>query len=121
MGLMQLMPATATELGVTDPYNASENIRGGVAYLKGLLVKFAQNVELALAAYNAGPTAVTKYGTVPPYRETQNYVTRIKTAVDAAPQPKRIYRTIEIVNNREIPRYSTVETPGSELVATAKR
>lgn len=121
MGLMQLMPATASELGVTDPYNASENIRGGVAYLKGLLVKFAQNVELALAAYNAGPTAVTKYGTVPPYRETQNYVTRIKTAVDAAPQPKRIYRTIEIANGREIPRYSTVETPGSELVATAKR
>ena len=74
MGLMQLMPATAAELGVTDPYNPSENIRGGVAYLKGLLVKFQQNVELALAAYNAGPTAVTKYGAVPPYRETRNYV-----------------------------------------------
>ena len=68
---MQLMPGTAAELGVSDPYNPSENIRGGVAYLKGLLVKFQHNVELALAAYNAGPTAVTKYGTVPPYRETR--------------------------------------------------
>jgi len=121
MGLMQLMPATAAELGVTDPYNPSENIRGGVAYLKGLLVKFEQNVELALAAYNAGPTAVTKYGTVPPYRETKNYVQRITTAVEAAPKPKRIYKTIEIVNGREVPRYSTVETPGSELIATAKK
>jgi soluble lytic murein transglycosylase-like protein len=121
MGLMQLMPATAQELGVSDPYNPSENIRGGVAYLKGLLVKFQQNVELALAAYNAGPTAVTRYGTVPPYRETRDYVTRIKTAVDAVPKGKSIYRTIEIVNGREVPRFSTIETPGSELVAKAKQ
>jgi len=121
MGLMQLMPATAQELGVSDPYNPSENIRGGVAYLKGLLVKFQENVELALAAYNAGPTAVARYGTIPPYRETQNYVTRIKTAVDAVPKGKSIYKTIEIVNGREVPRFSTVETPGSELVAKAKQ
>lgn len=119
MGLMQLMPATAVELGVSDPYDPSENIRGGVQYLKGLLVKFAQNVELALAAYNAGPTAVLRYGSVPPYRETQNYVTRIKTAVDAAPKPKKIYRTTEIVNGRTITKYSTVETPGAELVTIA--
>jgi soluble lytic murein transglycosylase-like protein len=121
MGLMQLMPGTAAELGVTDPYDPSENIRGGVAYLKGLLVKFEQNIELALAAYNAGPTAVTRYGTVPPYRETQNYVTRIKTAVDAVPKGKSIYKTIEIVNGREVPRYSTKETPDAELVAAPKR
>jgi soluble lytic murein transglycosylase-like protein len=119
MGLMQLMPGTAAELGVSNPYDPSENIRGGVAYLKGLLQKFAQNVELALAAYNAGPTAVVKYGAVPPYRETQNYVSRITNAVDVAPKPKRIYRTIEIVNGREIPRYSTVETPGAELITTS--
>jgi soluble lytic murein transglycosylase-like protein len=122
MGLMQLMPSTAAELGVANPYSPSENIRGGVAYLKGLLVKFEQNVELALAAYNAGPTAVTRYGTIPPYRETQNYVTRITSAVGAAaPQPKRIYKTIEIVDGREVPKFSTVEPPRPELVVAAKR
>jgi soluble lytic murein transglycosylase-like protein len=121
MGLMQLMPATAAELGVSDPFDPSENIRGGVAYLKGLLQKFSQNVELALAAYNAGPTAVTKYGAVPPYRETQDYVSRITTAIDAVPRPKRIFKTIEIVNGREIPRYSTIEAPGAEPVGTPAR
>jgi len=121
MGLMQLMPATAAELGVTDPYSPRENIRGGVAYLKGLLTKFAQNVELALAAYNAGPTAVTKYGAVPPYKETQNYVTRITNAVEAVgPRPKRIVRTVEIVNGREVVKFSSEETPASEFFS-AKR
>ncbi len=119
MGLMQLMPATAAELGVEDPYDPYENIRGGVAYLKGLLVKFEQNVELALAAYNAGPKAVEKYGAIPPYRETRDYVSRITTAVGAAPKPKRIYRTYEIVNGREVPKYSTIETPGAELITTS--
>jgi soluble lytic murein transglycosylase-like protein len=121
MGLMQLMPATATELGVTNPYDPAQNIKAGVTYLKGLLVKFAQNVELALAAYNAGPTAVTRYGAVPPYRETKDYVTRIKKVVDAAPKPIKIYKTVEIVNGREVTRYTTVETPGAEYVTTAKR
>ena len=93
MGLMQLMPATAAELGVSDPYNPSENIRGGVTYLKGLLVKFEQNVELALAAYNAGPTAVTKYGAVPPYRETRNYVTAASRPLSTRfPSPSRSTR-----------------------------
>jgi soluble lytic murein transglycosylase-like protein len=120
MGLMQLMPATAAELGVLDPYDPAENIRAGVTYLKALLAKFAQNVELALAAYNAGPTAVTKYGKVPPYRETLNYVRRITSAVDAtAPKPVRIYKTIEIIDGREVPRYSMVETPGAQLITTA--
>jgi len=104
---------------VTDPYNPGQNIRAGVAYLKGLLVRFAQNIELALAAYNAGPTAVKRYGAVPPYRETRDYVTRITGAVDAAPKPVKIYKTTEMVNGRPVTRYSTVETHGAQVVATA--
>ena len=116
MGLMQLMPATAAELGVTDPFDPMENIRGGVTYLKGLLKKFEHNVELALAAYNAGPNAVERYGAIPPYRETRDYVSRITKAVDVAPKPKRIYRTVEIINGREVIRYSTEATAGAQLV-----
>ena len=119
MGLMQLMPATATELGVANPFDPSENIKAGVTYLKGLLTKFEDNVELALAAYNAGPTAVTKYGAIPPYRETRDYVSRITSRIEAAPKPKRIYRTYEIVDGRQVPKYSTVESPGAELITTA--
>ena len=103
MGLMQLMPATAAELGVDDPYDPDQNIRGGVTYLKSLLVRYSNNEELALAAYNAGPGAVQKYGKVPPYRETRNYIARIQNTAGAARKaPAAVHRTVELVNGREV-------------------
>ena len=122
MGLMQLMPATAAEYGVENAYDPVQNIRAGVAYLRALLTKYSDNQELALAAYNTGPAAVEKYGTVPPYRETRDYIDRIKTATNVTTTPPaRIYRSVQIVDGREVVKYSNVPTPGSELVTTAGR
>jgi len=73
VGMMQLMPGTAAELGV-DPHDPEENARGGADYLRKMVTMFGNNVELAVAAYNAGPAAVLKYGGVPPYAETRSYV-----------------------------------------------
>jgi len=76
-GLMQLMPATASQLGVRDAFDPAENIDGGVRHLRGLIERFDNNLPLALAAYNAGERAVLQYRGIPPYPETQQYVTRI--------------------------------------------
>lgn len=76
-GLMQLMPATAERFGVSNAYDASQNIRGGVKYLAWLLKRFDGNLTLAAAGYNAGEGAVDKYDGVPPYKETQRYVQRV--------------------------------------------
>ena len=83
MGLMQLMPSTAQGLGVVNAYDAEQNIEGGTKYLKGLMDRFGNDKSLALAAYNAGPNAVKKYGGIPPYAETQNYVKNVLSKYDS--------------------------------------
>ncbi len=120
MGLMQLMPATAAELGVTDPYDPDQNIRGGVTYLRTLLVKYSQNEELALAAYNAGPGAVQKYGAVPPYRETRDYIARIRNTSGAKPAPtEALFRKIDIIEGREVTTFSN--KPAAEATRVSRQ
>ena len=110
LGLMQLMPATAREFGVANPFDAVENVRGGVAYLRRLLDRYGNNEQLALAAYNAGPGAVDRYGeTVPPYRETQNYVVpdqADRRAGGPCARDEDLQRSLEIVDGRESVTYT---------------
>jgi soluble lytic murein transglycosylase-like protein len=83
MGLTQLMPATAASLGVSDPYDPAQSLDGGARYLRQMLDRFGNDPAKALAAYNAGPGAVARFGGVPPYAETQNYVRNILGGVTA--------------------------------------
>ena len=123
MGLMQLMPATARQYGVVNAYNPAENVRGGVAYLRQLLDRYDNKEDLALAAYNAGPGAVDRHGqTVPPYRETRNYVEQINriSGPHVEVRADRIYKITEIVDGRETVRY-TDKRPASGTFAVVAR
>jgi soluble lytic murein transglycosylase-like protein len=109
LGLMQLMPSIIQQYGVRNPFNPIENIRAGVSYLRQLLDRYSNNEELALAAYNAGPGAVDRHGVaVPPYKETRDYVSRINTMAARPVQARgiAIYKTTEVVDGREVPRYT---------------
>lgn len=108
LGLMQLMPATAASLHVTDAFDPRQSIQGGVQYLKTLLLDFEGNVTLAIAAYNAGPAAVRKAGGVPPFAETQQYVTAVQAQ----------YRMLVVQGAL---RWANVPLPPVRRVASARR
>lgn len=101
-GLMQLIPETARRFGVTDSFDPVDNIQGGAKYLKYLLDLYKGDYPRALAAYNAGEKAVAKYGGVPPYPETQNYVAQVKKRLDGAKRPveaKPAVKTVETADD----------------------
>jgi soluble lytic murein transglycosylase-like protein len=94
MGLMQLMPQTAVVMNVGNSFNPNENIDGGVKYLRYLIDRYEGNLPLALAAYNSGEKAVKKWGAIPPFPETQNYVQRIMRIYNGSELAFRPRRTI---------------------------
>jgi soluble lytic murein transglycosylase-like protein len=124
MGLMQLMPATASLYRVEDPYDPDDNVRGGTRYLRYLVDKFPGRLDLAVAAYNAGPGAVQRYGGVPPYQETKDYVRRVLalyqggTQVSFPPSTTPKSATSTLIPGRRKP-YITRNSQNRIVVTTA--
>jgi len=104
MGLMQLIPATAARFGVRNAWDPRQNVRGGIAYLQYLISYFEGNVDLVLAAYNAGENAVDRHGGIPPYKETQRYVKKIRRHYSRTHHPytDKARRKSALVNNKAV-------------------
>ena len=119
-GLMQLMPKTAAEEGVDDTFRVDENVRGGTTYLNELLVRYHDNIALALAAYNAGPAAVDKYHGIPPYHETRVYVARVIHEFNR----RVLARRGEVAHHAEAARETqarTIQIPPARLTTSPHR
>ncbi len=110
-GLMQLIPATAERFGVRNPFDPVDNIEGGVRYLKFLLKLFRGDLELALAAYNAGENAVRRYNGVPPFRETQNYLRKISRIYPLDWQNYGVPKVVKFVDSKGIVHFSNTGMP----------
>ncbi|PWC53947.1 transglycosylase SLT domain-containing protein [Azospirillum sp. TSO22-1] len=123
MGLMQLIPETAERFGVRNVFQPEENIRGGMKYLRWLLAFFQGDVTLALAGYNAGEGAVVQYKGVPPYRETQDYVAKIRTvyAIRRHPYDKGVVDPSGVPGSRELVAELSYSAPKTAVQAVGKR